>query len=1015
MFKKSYSIICVWTLLFFATCELRGQSGASMTPLEQAQFFYNAKNYDSSLVVLKRYAPEAKASEDWAGLFSAQSLMSQNYNRQKNYTARLTAADAALNTASQHLMEQDSTYALALKAKGDAFIRTQAYDSSIYYLKKAEALYLQNAKWNRVTTCRVGIGSNLYRLGQFHTADSILTSTRQLIEQKINPLPSIYGTVLNLLSAIYNTTGDYEKGLENATKAVRFRENLSTQGQRLIFAYNNLGMTYFNRADYDKAQEILERAEITAQPDVKANASALVTIYNNLMLTHLRKKGYTTALDYAFKKLALIDENSISPRKSDQIIFFNNLALIYLETAAWDKAKSYLDQALALKPDAYQTLSNLGYYYYRQREAGLATDFLQRAIAVFDRPESPEIAKLYRYLAKMASIQKEHKLAMQYFQKSISVLASEFEDASEASNPELTGIRSKRELLKVLSDKAEHLLSNEIDQSLANETLITAIALVDSMYYDHKAEGSRVFLKSEALPLYELAIEAFFKIPDVKNDSDRLSYLFTLFEKGKSSQLSDLIQVKNANLMAGLPRTLIEREQRLLIDIAFYESELYKSRSAKNEDKARLYDRYRLEKINELDQLIEEFKNSYPKYYRARHKPKRLNLQEVQKELKERDELLIEYFIGARSVYAMAISADNVVLKRLEDRSVVSVLAEQFINSVNQPALLQKNSLLAFEQLTTQGYVLYQQLLAPLLDAFEKQPSAIHIVPDGFLSFLPFEALITQPVSGKPDFIKLPYLIKDQPVRYSYSASLPSTNSPKVWGSPSVLAMAPFGRQDLPNSEEEINKADVHYTTTLLHGSEGMESSFQKLANGHNILHLATHGTINAQAPEQSYLRFADSAADSTDGRLHVYELESMNLDAQLAILSACETGTGNFVTGEGVMSLARGFTYAGVPSVLMSLWKVDDRSGTDLISNFYEGLSQESNKAVALQQAKLRYLENADQLHAHPYFWSQFVLVGDATPLRSVSTLPLWFTGIALLLLAVLVVIRRRLSKGEN
>ncbi len=1003
LYRKIYYIIWLTLLL---TTGLRGQTGSILSGLEQAQSFYSKKLYDSSLLVLDTFLEEAKAAEDWAGLAAAQSLMAKNYDRKRNNQLRLSAAHAALKTIKQHLADRDTLMAEALKAKGDAFIRTGAYDSSIHYLNQAETLYLNQSNWSRVASCRVGMGSNLYRLKQFASADTLLSKTRDFIEEKLDPLPGIYGTVLNLLGAIYNNTGDYEKGLDNAIKSVRFRESQTSSGQRLIYAYNNLGIAYMNRADYDQAEEVLERAELVAKKDMAANARPLVSIYNNLLLINLRKKDYPNALVYGSRRAKTVSDYKVSVTENSEIIFYNNLALTQIQSGELNIAKTHLDQCYRLNPESGQTLSNLGYYYHQLKEPEKATQFLNLAIASFKDQTNPEVAKLYRYLAEMAALSGDREAVARHYQKSISILVPDFKSAADWSLPTLTGVRSRRELLKTLVSQARYLDALPSRHEALTNTVTTAVALVDSMYYEHKAEGSRVFLKSEAVPLYELAIKTLFQNYRKNQNNATASALFRLFEKGKSSLLSDLLQIKNANLMGGVPTELIESERALEIDIAFYESELYKARQKGDEEKAALYNAYRLDKTNELDRLKENFKAGYPKYYEARHGRDQLSLSQVQKKLADNNELLIDYFVGENSVFAMAVSADRVHIKELsEPVTSLRSLVIQYISTINDPTLLQTNAKLAYQRLNQRGQRLYQELLMPLLSEFGDNPEALYIVPDDFLNYLPFETLITPLPGNEPDFIGLPYLIKQYPVRYSYSASLPQPEAGVSWGKTRVLAMAPFSEGNLPNTSKEIEQVNRHFSAALFQGDQGTKRQFQADANRFEILHLATHGNLDPDNPGLSHLSFA---ADSADGKLHVYELENMDLKARLAILSACETGSGYYLAGEGVMSLARGFTYAGVPSVLMSLWKVDDNSGTSLISEFYKGLSAESNKAQALQTAKLNYLNNADQLHAHPYFWSQFVLIGDPAPLKSIPAWQLWLSIAALVILGILMLIRR-------
>ncbi|MDO8899257.1 MAG: CHAT domain-containing protein, partial [Bacteroidales bacterium] len=128
---------------------------------------------------------------------------------------------------------------------------------------------------------------------------------------------------------------------------------------------------------------------------------------------------------------------------------------------------------------------------------------------------------------------------------------------------------------------------------------------------------------------------------------------------------------------------------------------------------------------------------------------------------------------------------------------------------------------------------------------------------------------------------------------------------------------------------------------------------------------------------------------DSVDYELDTYELYSLQLDASLVVLSACNTGSGQLRYGEGIMSLTRGFFYAGVPSIVMTSWEINDNSGALLMEYFYKYLKDGMPKDIALQKAKLDYLEQSNQLKSHPFFWAAYMVIGDVTPIESGNS---WF-----------------------
>jgi CHAT domain-containing protein len=182
-----------------------------------------------------------------------------------------------------------------------------------------------------------------------------------------------------------------------------------------------------------------------------------------------------------------------------------------------------------------------------------------------------------------------------------------------------------------------------------------------------------------------------------------------------------------------------------------------------------------------------------------------------------------------------------------------------------------------------------------------------------------------------------------------------------------------------------VDAISLYYRSRKLFDQKASESNFKKLAPDYGILHLAMHTLIDNQKPLYSKLVFsALDKGSQDDGLLNTYELFNLRLQGELAVLSACNTGTGRLERGEGIISLARGFFYAGIPSVVMTLWEIEDHSSADLMAYFYKNLKDGMPKDVALQQAKLSYLAKSDKLHSHPYFWAGFVNIGLPDPISA-------------------------------
>jgi len=177
--------------------------------------------------------------------------------------------------------------------------------------------------------------------------------------------------------------------------------------------------------------------------------------------------------------------------------------------------------------------------------------------------------------------------------------------------------------------------------------------------------------------------------------------------------------------------------------------------------------------------------------------------------------------------------------------------------------------------------------------------------------------------------------------------------------------------------------------------NQANEKNFVKNLENHDIIHLAMHAFLDEENPRNSKLVFTPDLDTTYDNFLHSYELYNMDIKSQLTVLSACNTGNGSFTGGEGVMSLARAFTYAGSESVVMSHWMVDDQSSKELMNHFYHFLSQGFQKDEALRQAKIKYLDSASPNKSHPFFWGAFVLIGNTSSIIKENSFEWLFYGI--------------------
>ena len=340
------------------------------------------------------------------------------------------------------------------------------------------------------------------------------------------------------------------------------------------------------------------------------------------------------------------------------------------------------------------------------------------------------------------------------------------------------------------------------------------------------------------------------------------------------------------------------------------------------------------------------------------------------------------------------------------------------------------------QQYIQNSHYLFQQILGPIL-AKVGTINELVIIPDAELNYLPFEALIsTLPSSSNPAFDQLEYILNQYTINYEYSATLwwqyrqkqnnsiqlfagfaPEYEGTQLLAVRSSNALGLSGRsvafQPLKYNQTEVEELAGALNGKRVLGNAATESAFKAQASNYGILHLAMHAYVNDKNPNYSHLVFAEEKDSTEDRFLYAYELYNMQLKANLAVLSACETGGGKLQLGEGVMSLSRAFKYAGVPNIVMSFWKADDFYTKNLMTEFYQFLKSGTPKNKALQEAKKAQIAAAkdNKEAAHPYYWANFVLVGDAAPIQfgNPSQWKMWLIAGFLLIIMALIYARRK------
>lgn len=419
------------------------------------------------------------------------------------------------------------------------------------------------------------------------------------------------------------------------------------------------------------------------------------------------------------------------------------------------------------------------------------------------------------------------------------------------------------------------------------------------------------------------------------------------------------------------------------------------------------------------DVFLDSLKQNFPKYYKMRYATLEESLNDLQQKIPE-NTTVVRYIFIENELYVFVVSPSIKKMIKLNYSSVKNHI----------PKL--KNDEFSVEKMRPLLYELYRALWFPL----EKyvHTKKVVIIPDRELFNLSFETLTPKPMRSFKDLVTNSLLSKYD-ISYNFSLLLYKDKRKVMDYSSEFIAFAPGFNTEMKEEYKlgikDSVKLDKTYLTLLPQPfSEDLVKQYAHIFNGdyfvnenaskdlfisqareHKIIHIGTHAESNNISPELSRLIFAkktDGKENYDENSLYSYEIYNIDLSSNLAILTACETGKPTYQAGEGMISLAHAFNYAGSESILTSLWEIDEESSAKIVQLFYDNLSKEMPKDEALRKAKLDYLATAEGRTAAPQYWAGLVLIGDTAPIDLSSGVAWWWYLLAgvvgsLLLIAIL------------
>ncbi|BBD59023.1 TPR domain protein [Nostoc sp. HK-01] len=760
-------------------------------------------------------------------------------------------------------------------------------------------------------------------------------------------------TLLNNIGKIYSELGEKQKALDYYNQSLPLRQLVKDKAGQAI-TLGNIGTVYSFLGEQQKALDYYNQSLILKQQ--VGNKAAIASTLNSIGKTYSDLGEKQKALDYLNQSLPLFQQGG---DKADNAIAISNIGKIYSELGEQQTALNYYNQSLPIfqqvgyKLGQAITLNNIGEVYFQLGEQQKALDYYNQSLPIYQqlRDKSREAHTIYNVAT------------VKYDQGELNTALTEIE-----------------KVIKIVEDLRSKIDSQELRTSYFATVQNYYQFYIDVLMQLHKQQPEQGYAA--------LALET--------------------SERSRARSLLELLSEANTDIRQGVEPKLLAQERKLQQQLdALEKRRIQLLQGNYTEEQVQALDQENEALLEAYQQIQAQIRATSPRYA-ALTQPQPLALAQIQQQVLDDNTLLLEYSLGKKRSYLWLVTNKSITSYELPKRADIETIVQKFRQEITMPYLKHSQSIDALSKI----------ILAPVAQKLQKQRLAI--VSDGALQYVPFASLTTgsgtqyEPLLLNHEIITLPSA--------SILAILRSEHKERKSPPKTLVVLADpiFNRND----ERLQNKAQVSHSPVLESNLDSLALSksaadsdinFERLrftrqeaeqilalvpvnqrkeavdfhasrttASSENlsqyrIIHFATHGILNSKHPELSgvVLSLFDPQGMPQNGFLRLRDVFNLNLKAELVVLSACQTGLGEEVKGEGLVGLTRGFMYAGSPRVVVSMWSVDDQATSELMKAFYKNMLKTGlTPAAALRKAQLEIWRT--QKYVAPYYWAAFTLQGE-------------------------------------
>lgn len=734
---------------------------------------------------------------------------------------------------------------------------------------------------------------------------------------------------------------------------------------------------------------------------------------------HCRNTGeYTRAIIY-YNKLLNEIELAYSADSQQLFLVHYNLGYCYHILNNYEKALYCYDNALSYLSEenryySPKLYSDIAYNYYFLNDSVNAIKYFEIAIKSFNELKSSDqflIAKVYekygfillkygdkingeKYLLKSNKILEKilpsnHPALMvsynylgyyfykadnflksaKYYHKVLAGYCKDLQNTDLLTSPDTNNLVIDKNFLYALKLKAKALYKEFLKKN-NNQFLLSSLEhysrfvylIEKSRFYYLDEESSYALSDTYYRKTINDAIIACLTNYRIHPDEKNLESLYYYCQKAKASILYKSVVEFNNKYRAGVPEKIVEYEKKLDKNILLLKELNKNSKSQKIQDA--LF--YCIERKSEVKSQIN---NLMSKNKALNYKLSTISFTEIYKNIKD-DEVLLDYTIVDDSILLFGFVKNNYIFRVIQNDSIIKNKVEELTDYVSQPP----DNDADYDDYRYNAQILYNILIKPFQNIIDNK--RIVVVPDDYLSVLPFDALIDENDN---------FLFLKNPVSYIYSVGLKYNNLKPDKTKIEVGAFAPDyknaivkGISQLSYSSNEVLVLDSLFNTTKYIGNVATKKMFMQNAEKYSIIHIAAHTIIDEKDPFLSGILFTTETNKISDNLLYMYDLYELNFTNSLVFLAGCNTGRGKIHKGEGIINFVRTLLINGSRVIVFSFWDVNDKLGYEISKLFYENIHAGLPVDLALNKAKVDYYKHSVNLKRTPYYWATFNIVGD-------------------------------------